>query len=279
MKFFEGFIKGFINCFSSFEVLFKKGLWPFLIYPIAIWVFTWILTLFGITIFADWFAGWTAKALEFEKIPDSGHWLSFAKPFLTGYFSFFVFWVVKILFWFISGTFSKYVLLIVLSPLFALLSEMADEKLTGQKFPFSLPQLLKDILRGIMISLRNMFIEFGIIIGCFIITLIFPPMIIATTPLLLIVSWYFTGFSLMDYNTERYRYKVSDSVRFIRNNKGLTIGIGCVYWLFMSIPTFVGDITGLMFGPAVAALGATLSFLELNSNNPKSLRDKCQIGA
>lgn len=265
MNFFTGFLKGFGNCFKAFDVLFNKGLWPFLLYPLIIWVITWILTILGITFLADAFATWTTELLEFDKIPDSGHWLSFAKPFLTGYFSFFVFWVVKILFWFVSGTFSKYILLIVLSPLFALLSEIADEKITGQKFPFSFPQLLKDILRGTMISLRNMMIEFGIIILCFVITLFFPPLVIATTPFLLLVSWYFTGFSLMDYNTERYRYNVSDSVKFIRANMGLVIGIGCVYGLFMSIPTFIGDIIGLMFGPALAALGATISFLELRN--------------
>lgn len=267
MNFFQGFIKGFSNSFKSFDVLFNKGLWPFLLYPLVIWVLTWLLTLAGITVLADWFANWTSQALEFDKIPDSGHWLSFAKPFLTGYFSVFVFWVVKILFWFISGTFSKYVLLIVLSPLFALLSEMADEKLTGQKFPFSFPQLMKDIVRGTMISLRNMMIEFGIIIGCFVVTLFFPPLVIITTPFLLLVSWYFTGFSLMDYNTERYRYNVRDSVQFIRANKGLVMGIGCVYWLFMSIPTFAGDIIGLMFGPAIASLGATVSFLEMRNQS------------
>jgi len=267
MNFFQGFIKGFSNAFKSFDVLFNKGLWPFLLYPLVIWVLTWLLSLAGITVLADWFANWTAEALEFDKIPESGHWLSFAKPFLTGYFSVFVFWVVKILFWFISGTFSKYVLLIVLSPLFALLSEMADEKITGQKFPFSFPQLMKDIVRGTMISLRNMMIEFGIIIACFIVTLFFPPLVIVTTPFLLLVSWYFTGFSMMDYNTERYRYNVSDSVRFIRANKGLVIGIGCVYWLFMSIPTFAGDVIGLMFGPAIASLGATVSFLELRKSD------------
>lgn len=266
MNFFQGFIKGFSNSFKSFDVLFNKGLWPFLLYPLVIWVLTWLLTLAGITVLADWFVNWSSQALEFDKIPDSGHWLSFAKPFLTGYFSVFIFWIVKILFWFISGTFSKYILLIVLSPLFALLSEIADEKLTGQKFPFSFPQLMKDIVRGTMISLRNMMIEFGFIIGCFLVTLFFPPLVIVTTPFLLIVSWYFTGFSLMDYNTERYRYNVRDSVRFIRANKGLVIGIGCVYWLFMSIPTFAGDIIGLTFGPAIASLGATVSFLELRKN-------------
>ena len=95
----------------------------------------------------------------------------------------------------------------------------------------------------------------------------FPPLVFITTPFLLIISWYFTGFSLMDYNTERYRYNVSDSVSFIRKNKGIVIGVGCVYWLFMSSPTFAGDIIGLMFGPAIASLGATISYLELKNNS------------
>lgn len=263
MNFFSGFFKGFGNCFKAFDVLFNKGLWPFLLYPLVIWIITWTLTIFGITLLADFISNWVKDTLAFDSIPDAGHWLSFAKPFFTGYFSVIVFWVVKILFWFISGTFSKYILLIVLSPLFALLSEITEEKLTGQKFPFSFPQLLKDILRGIMISLRNMMIELGIILLCFIVTLFFPPLIFITTPLLLLVSWYFTGFSLMDYNTERHRYNVSDSITFIRKNRGVVIGTGCVYGLFMSIPTFVGDIIGLMFGPALAALGATISFLEI----------------
>lgn len=263
MNIFKQFGTGFVNCFNSFNVLFNKGLWPFLFYPLIIWIITWLLTLFGIGMFADWFATFTTEALELDKIPDSGHWLSFAKPFLTGYFSFIVFWVIKILFWFVSGTFSKYILLIVLSPLFALLSEIADEKITGKRFPFSFSNLMKDIVRGIMISLRNMLIELGIIIACFIITFFFPPLVFISTPFLLVLSWYFTGFSLMDYNTERYRFNVRDSVNFIRSNKGIAMGVGCVYWLFMSIPTFAGDIVGLMFGPALASLGATLSFLEL----------------
>jgi hypothetical protein len=31
----------------------------------------------------------------------------------------------------------------------------------------------------------------------------------------------------------------------------------------MSLPTFAGDLVGLMFGPTLAVIGATMSFLEI----------------
>ena len=262
MNFFSGFFKGFGNCFKAFNIIFNKGLWPFLFYPLVIWVITWLLTLLGITLLAEFISDWVKDHFSFDNIPEQGHWLSFAKPFLTGYLSIVVLFVIKILFWFISGTFSKYILLLILSPLFALLSELTEEKLTRNKFPFSFFQLLKDILRGIRITLRNLSIELGIIIVCMILSFI-PFVGFITVPFLLFVSWYFTGFTMLDYNAERHKLKAGESTRFIRNNKGYACGIGAIYWLFMLLPFFIGDIVGLMFGPALAAVGATISFLEL----------------
>ncbi len=50
----------------------------------------------------------------------------------------------------------KYLFLILGSPLFAYLSEKTEAIMEGKDFPFSFTQLLKDILRGIRIALRNM---------------------------------------------------------------------------------------------------------------------------
>lgn len=63
----------------------------------------------------------------------------------------------------------------------------------------------------------------------------------------------------MDYNFERHKMNISDSVQFARKNKGLICGIGIIYSAFMLLPLFLG----LMFGPVLAVVGATLSFLEL----------------
>jgi CysZ protein len=91
-----------------------------------------------------------------------------------------------------------------------------------------------------------------------------PPLIFITFPLGLIAGWYFIGFSIMDYNCERYRYSMSKSIQFIKTHKGHAIGIGCVYSLFMALPTVAGDAIGIMFGPTLAVIGATMSFLKIN---------------
>ena len=101
MNFFSGFFKGIGNCFRSFSLIFNKGLWPFLFYPLLIWIITFCLTLYGVALLADSISEWLNSAIALKNIPDNGHWLSFAKPFLTGWFSFLVIWVIKIIFWFI----------------------------------------------------------------------------------------------------------------------------------------------------------------------------------
>ncbi|MES2764130.1 MAG: EI24 domain-containing protein [Bacteroidota bacterium] len=262
MSFFAGFYKGFINCFKGFNLIFEKGLWPWLFYPVILWFLMWMGSIWLFSNIAQYVADYFSALLDFKNIPDSGSWLSFAKPLLTGYFSIILTWVLKILFWFISGTFTKYMVLIFLSPLFSLLSESVDTKTTGKTYPFNFNQLLKDIARGILISLRNMLFEYLIIIICFILTLCFAPLIVITAPLLLCISWYFIGFTMLDYNFERHKMSISQSVQFVRKNKGLACGIGLVYSLFMILPLFLG----IMFAPLLAVVGATISFLEINQN-------------
>lgn len=263
MTIFRGFAKGFTNCFKAFSIIFDKGLWPFLIYPLLLWIATLVLSLLGMALLADYLSDWINGYLQWDSIPEAGHWLSFARPFLMAKTGFLVAWVIKILFWFVSSIFSKYLLLILLSPLFALLSEKADEKLTGQSFPFSIGQLLKDIGRGIVISLRNMLLEYFFTFVSAIATLFFAPLGLVAAVFLPLLSAYYVGFAMLDYNCERYRYGVGKSISLIKANKGYAIGIGLVYNLFMLLPFFIGDLIGLMFGPALAVVGATISFIEI----------------
>ncbi len=263
MTFFNGFAKGIGNCFKAFSIIFDKGLWPFLIYPLLLWLLTFILGILGIALLADMLSDWMNGLVHFDSIPESGHWLSFARPFLMAKTGLVFAWVLKILFWFVGGVFSKYVLLILLSPLFALLSEKADEKITGQSFPFNFGQLLKDIGRGIVISLRNMLLEYFFTFACFLVSLVFPPLALITAIFLPALSAYYVGFAMLDYNCERYRMGVGQSIQTIKANKGYAVGIGLVYNIFMMLPFFVGDILGMMFGPALAVVGATISFLEI----------------
>ena len=263
MNFFLGFFKGIANCFKAFNVIFNKGLWPYMFYPLIIWILLWVASIYGLILLAGGISDWLQSYINPESIPQNGHWLSFARPFLVSKFSILISWILKFLFWILSGTLVKYVLLIILSPVFALLSEKAEERLTGKEFPFSFIQLLKDIFRGITISIRNMLLEYIIIFGCFIVCLFFPPLFLITTPFLLFLGWYFVGFTLLDYNCERHRYTMSASIKLIRKNKGYACGIGFVYSFFLALPFLPGNIIGIICGPAVGVVGATISFLEM----------------
>lgn len=262
MKIFSDFGNGFINCFKAFTLLFERGLWHYIFYPILIWAAIFIASLYGFVALADYLTELIKPYLSVENISDASY-LAFLKPKLTGAFSFIITWLLKIVFWFVGSIFSKYLLLIILSPLFSLLSESADEKLTGNKFPFNLLQLLKDVLRGITVNIRNMFMELFLTFALWLITIFFPPLIFITFPLGLIIGWYFIGFNLLDYSCERHKLSVRDGIRFIKRHRGYAIGIGCVYSVFLLLPTFAGNLIGLMFGPILAVIGATMSFLEI----------------
>ena len=264
MKFFSDFFKAIGNCFKAFALIFEKGLWPYMFIFLGFWLALWILSIYGLFILADGLSDYLSNYVEFSAIPDTGHWLSFAKPYLIGTFSFLVKILFKLVLWFTTSTLIKYVLLMLLSPVFALLSEKAEEKLTGKTFPFSFKQLLKDILRGIAISLRNMLLEYFFIVTCFFLSLFFPPLFIITTPFLLFLGWYYVGFAMLDYNSERHKYGVSKSIKFIKENRGTACGIGFVYSFFMALPFFPGSIVGIMFGPSVGVVGSTISFLQIN---------------
>ncbi|MCE3229564.1 MAG: hypothetical protein K0S32_4115 [Bacteroidetes bacterium] len=271
MKFFSDFFKGIGNCFSAFGVLFGKNLWPYMFIPLIMWVLLWVGSIYFSFLAADGISEWLKSKMSAESIPEAGHWLSWIKPFLVSkWFGWLIAIIFKIIFWFVSGTFVKYFLLMIMSPVFALLSEHTEEKLTGNKFPFSWTQLLKDIVRGIAISLRNMLLEYTFIFFGFILCIAFPPLALVITPFLLFLGWYYVGFTLMDYNMERHKFSVSESTSFIRRNKGYACGIGLVYSFFLALPFLPGSILGIMFGPATAVVGSTLSFLEIR---------KAEVGA
>ncbi len=263
MKFFGDFFRGIGNCFKAFTVLFEKGLWPFMFIPLLMWIAMWVGSIYGFMSLAEWLGEKVNAYANAENIPVSGHWLSFFRPYLIGKLSFLISILLKVVFWLMSGTLIKYLLLMVLSPVLALLSEKADEKLTKKEFPFNFLQLIKDIFRGIVISLRNMILEYFFIFVFGLITMFIPILSIVTIPLLFLIGWYFVGFAMLDYNCERYKYSVSKSINFMKRNRGYACGIGFVYSFFMALPFFVGDVVGMFFGPALAIVGATISFLNV----------------
>ena len=169
--------------------------------------------------------------------------------------------VMYIIFYYLYLKFNKYLVLILMSPIMALLSEKTEEVLTGNVYPFEWGQFMNDIWRGILIALRNMLFEIGIILVVWLVGLglgvIFPPIMLIYTPLsaifLFIVGAYFYGFSTMDYTNERRRLGISESVGFIRKNRWLAISNGMIFTVWLYIP-----IIGPIIAPITCTAGVTL---------------------
>lgn len=190
-------------------------------------------------------------------------WLDKTHSGLLGFV--FTFWSLVLLLLQMLLYFSlfKYFFLIVGSPIFAYLSEKTESIITGQDFPFSFKQLLKDMARGIMLALRNTLWQTVYMLS--ILLLSWFPVLGWMTPLLaILIECYYYGFSMLDYSMERHKKTSSQSIHFIGTHKGLAIGNGLVFYLLHLLP-FVGWV----LAPSYAVIAATLSLTNPTSNQLK----------
>ena len=90
--------------------------------------------------------------------------------FIFGTMHYFLWIGLQIIFFLIAYLFGKYIVLILMSPIMAMLSEKTETILTGKKYPFTLKQFFRDIVRGIGIAFRNLFFQLLILLAsCFLI--------------------------------------------------------------------------------------------------------------
>lgn len=192
------------------------------------------------------------------------------KSFFAGGLSFTVALLIKILIWYILGRYMKYVVLILLSPLLAYLSEITEEKQTGRTFPFNLSQFISDVIRGIGITLRNMIYETFLMGAGLLLSFFIPVLAPFVTLFLFFVNCYFMGFNFFDYAAERHKMSVAASVQFMRRNMSLLTGFGFAYNLVSALP-----LLDWIVAPVGGAIGSSLAVCdmgELNSQNTDILK-------
>ena len=172
-------------------------------------------------------------------------------------------WFIRILIWFTSFylfvKFQKYVVLILLTPVLAYISEKTEQAINGHEYPFRWGQFFKDVLRGVLLATWNLTLEIGILVFLWVITLIFPPLGVVTPWIGLVAGWYFFGYSLLDFTNERHRKKIKESNKTVWKMKGTAISLGMVFELSLIIP-----IIGIVFIPVLGVAAATIAFLEKN---------------
>lgn len=159
---------------------------------------------------------------------------------------------LQIIFVVISLRLRKYVILILLAPVMAILSTKTEKLLTGNKYPFSFDRWVSDIYRGINFALRNMFRQMIILAAWYVIVLLIPELDFLSFWVIFGVGSYYYGASLMDYTNERMRMSMEESVRFIRKNSGLALSLGTVFSIL-----FFTDYIGIVLAPIVGVIAAT----------------------
>ncbi len=278
MKFFKDFGQGFVYFFKSLEVIFTRGLWPYLFYPLIV-----SGLLVGLMIWAGMeLTEYLSDYLQskFDSAVNTYEFLSFFKSLKLGFLSSIIAWIISIIIGFFTSRMFKYFVLAILSPMLALASEKTEEKLTGNEFPFNFGQLLLDIFRGIGITIRNLLIEyFFVFMGFFLllIPVLGPFLFLIYGFFLTILGYYYIGFSMLDYCCERHKMNIGQSTRFIRSNKGFAVGVGLIYSAFFWLPTHFFTIIAMMFAPLMAAVGSSMYVVDLHKKEEEAKLKQQQI--
>jgi CysZ protein len=146
------------------------------------------------------------------------------------------------------------VFMVIGTPYFSYISSRTEEAVTGKTYPFHFWTFLKEIKRGIVLSVRNSFKQLGWLL---LISLVaFIPIIGLIAPLLtFIVQAYYYGLLMTDYTLERQGFSVKESQVYYRQHKPELFGIGLGLMFLLLIP-----VIGWFLAPTYALVAAYLNF-------------------
>jgi CysZ protein len=262
---FKDLSKGLQAYGKAISFITSNGFFKYFLYPIFI-----ILLIFGLNFFFvqqtsgllhDWLSG------EIFDLSKSDYFFSdFLKNnlgFFGGFFLTIITIIVGIIMYVLLAFIGGYIVLIIMSPILAYISEKVVEVSKGEETPFVFSKFFKDVLRGVLISLRNLFMEMLFMVLFFITS--FIPLIGLLSPIgVYLTTSYFYGFSFMDYSSERKGLGLKESIQTVGAHKGMAIGLGGLFYLILLIP-----IIGIFIAPFIAIIsvvGATLCMEELFEN-------------
>lgn len=230
---------------EAYRAMSTHKLWKYAILPGLLSVLVAGAVIASALTTVDDIAGWTMSIYPFEwgkeTITGILEWFSGALMIIVGLFLF------------------RYVVMIVASPFMGTLSEKVESIMTGKKpEPVGAAQMMKDVVRGIRIALRNIIREVLLTVLLTIAGFIIPVIgNIITTVLIFVVQAYYAGFGNMDYTLERKRFSIKDSVAFVNANRGIAVGNGTGWLVLMLIP-----VVGWFLAPVLGTVTATKSSLQ-----------------
>ena len=216
----QDILKGIQAYFGAFQLIFKLKLWSYFIIPILISFITAIVIIVFSYVLSDNLGNYIA---DFWKWEFGKQTFEMVSTFLSG-----------VLIIVIGLLMYKHIIMAFSAPFMSPVSEKIEEYLTGIKSQHIVNSFQQQLLRSIKLTVRNLIREILVTIPILLLSII-PFIGIYFTFLLFIVQAYYAGFGNMDYTLERY-FSYKESVKFLNKNKGVAIGNGIVFILFLVIP-------------------------------------------
>ena len=255
------FFKGFTAFFRGVAFTFSRGLWPWYLLTLLLWVV--LVTAVSVSL-ASYFTGllenWLNSFLPSENHPE-GMW-NLVKFWFSKGLAYTLTLVTHLLIWYIVGRYIKYIIQLLLAPLLAYISAVTEEKLTGKSYVFHWVEFLKDILRGIALTIRNIVLETLMVVCSFFVCWTFPLAGLIFPLVLYLVNCFFMGFNFIDYAAERKRMSIGKSTGWMLKNYGAVTGFGLAYNLISMFP-----LLDWLLAPISAASGGAILFEELNTGS------------
>jgi len=250
MNYSQGFQLG-LKCYSqALSFMFKNKLGWYFIFPLVFNILLFLAGFYSVSSLGD------SVMLSIGEWINIEAWEFWGSSFVVGLLKGLIWVVIRLLFFLIYAYVGGYIIIIIMSPIFALLSEHTERIINGSTVPFSVRQFIKDIGRGVLLAIRNFAIEMLFTLLLFIVSFI-PIVGYFAAIVLFMVSAYFYGFSFLDYTFERRKFKIQTSVQFMRRNKGLAIGNGFVFSLVLLVPYVGVMLAG--FVSVVSVVAATMA--------------------
>lgn len=236
-------LKGIKAYTGAFALISKLKLWKYFAIPILISVVT--AAIIGLSAY-----GLSDNIGRF--IANIWPW-DFGKDTFTS-ISTFIGWIVILA---IGLILYKHIIMAFSAPFMSPVSEKIETHLTGvQTHNHRKTSFKEQLWRGIRINFRNLGKELLITIPLLLLKFI-PVVNIFSTVLLFLLQAYYAGFGNMDYTLERH-FKYKESVQFVRKYRGIAIGNGIVFILFLFIP-----VIGVILVLPMSVTASSLNTVEL----------------
>ncbi|GAA4235576.1 hypothetical protein GCM10022291_17850 [Postechiella marina] len=244
----KNIVSGIKAYFGAFGLISKLKLWKYFAIPMLISLVTAILVFGSAYSLSDNIGSFISKIW----IWDWGH-ETFAT--ISSFIGGLIILVIGLILF-------KHIIMAFSAPFMSPVSEKIETHLTGNTtHTHRNTSFSEQLWRGIRINVRNLLRE--LLITLPILLLKFIPIVnIFSTILLFMLQAYYAGFGNMDYTLERH-FKYKESVQFVRKNRGLAIGNGIIFILFLLIPV-IGVILVLPLS-VTAASTKTVEALQLKN--------------